>query len=80
MKTKLIVLTAFLLVSCFSFSQFDKMYFHNGKTADVTVIRTEQYNIHFKYANEDALEAVSKVAVEKIVYGKSGREEPVTQK
>lgn len=62
------------------FSQSDKLYLHNGKTLDVTIQKIEQYTIQYKYVNEDAEQVVGKVAVEKIIYGKSGRLEEVSKK
>ena len=52
-----------------------KTIFTKGK-----VIKLEEYTIVFKYDGEDAENTVSKYAVEKIVYGKSGRVEEITEK
>lgn len=73
----------FLLLTlvCFSsFAQVDKIYKHNGETVDGKVIRLDEYTITFKYDGEDAENTISKYAVEKIVYGKTGRVEEVTEK
>ena len=80
MKTKLSLLVCLLFVSYFSFAQSDKLFLHNGKTLDVVVVKSEQYVITYKYVNEDAEQTVGKVAVEKVIYGKSGREEAITKK
>jgi sRNA-binding regulator protein Hfq len=61
-------------------AQNDKIYLHNGKSIEGTVVRVAEFTVIFKYANEDAEETVGKYAVAKIVYGKSGREEKVTDK
>ncbi|HVX26474.1 MAG TPA: hypothetical protein VHB70_09050 [Parafilimonas sp.] len=61
-------------------AQNDKIYMHNGKVIDGTVVQIGDFTLVFKYANEDAEQTVSKYAVEKIIYGKSGREEKVTDK
>ena len=68
----------FLLVINFVSGQNDKIYKHNGETVEGTVVRLDEYTITFKYLNEDAENVVGKYAIEKIVYGKSGRIEEVT--
>ena len=78
MKNLLFVLSLFISVA--AFSQNDKIYMHNGKTIEGTVVRVAEFTLIFKYANEDAEQTVGKYAVEKIVYSKSGREEKVTDK
>jgi sRNA-binding regulator protein Hfq len=78
MKNLLFVLSLFISVA--AFSQDDKIYMHNGKAVEGTVVRVAEFTVIFKYANEDAEQTVGKYAVEKIVYGKSGREEKVTDK
>lgn len=78
MKKLLFVLLSFISVS--AFAQNDKIYMHNGKTIEGNVVRVAEFTVVFKYANEDAEQTVGKYAVEKIVYGKSGREEEVTEK
>src|SRR5437867_11513279 len=69
-----------LLVSVAALSQNDKISMHNGKIIEGTVIRVAEFTIVFKYANEDAEQTVGKYAVEKIIYGKSSREEKITDK
>jgi sRNA-binding regulator protein Hfq len=78
MKKLLFILTLFFSVA--AFAQNDKIYLHNGKNIEGTVVRVAEFTIVFKYANEDAEQTVGKYTVEKIVYGKSGREEEVTEK
>jgi sRNA-binding regulator protein Hfq len=78
MKNLLFVLSLFISVA--AFSQNDKIYMHNGETIEGTVVRVAEFTLIFKYANEDAEQTVGKYAVEKIVYGKSGREEKITDK
>lgn len=70
----------FLSVVNFVSGQSDKIYKHSGETVEGTVVRLDEYTITFKYANEDAENVVGKYAIEKIVYGKSGRTEEVTEK
>ena len=52
----------------------------HGEVVDGKVIKLEEYTIIFKYDGEDAENTISKYAVEKVVYGKSGRVEEVTEK
>lgn len=61
-------------------AQVDKIYKHSGETIDGQVIRVEEYTITFKYDGEDAENTLGKYAIEKIVYGKSGRVEEVSEK
>ena len=78
MKNFLLLAVAFLGFA--ANAQVDKIYKHNGETVDGKVIKLEEYTIVFKYDGEDAENTLSKYAVEKIVYGKSGRVEEVTEK
>lgn len=79
-KMKKLLLMAVMLVSVAVTAQADKIYKHNGETVEGKVIRNEEYVIVFKYDGEDAENSMSKYAIEKIVYGKSGRTESVTEK
>lgn len=67
-------------ISTWAFSQSDKLFLHNGKTIDGNVVRNTEFTVVYKYVNEDAEQTISKYAVDKIVYGKSGRTETVTPK
>ena len=60
-------------------AQTDKMYRHNGETANVKVIKVGEFTITFSYAGETAQEVISKYAVAKIEYA-SGRTEEITEK
>lgn len=44
------------------------------------VLRVEEYTIVFVYDGEEAENTIGKYAIEKVVYGKSGRTEDVTEK
>lgn len=79
MKKFILLLTFFAGVSVAN-AQVDKIYKHNGETVNGKVIKLEEFTIIFKYDGEDAENTLSKYAVEKIVYGKSGRTEEVTEK
>ncbi len=73
----LLVLTFGLNVS---YAQVDVITKHNGETVNGKVVKLEEFTIVFKYDGEDAENTISKYAVEKIVYGKSGRVEEITEK
>jgi sRNA-binding regulator protein Hfq len=61
-------------------AQTDQIFKHSGETVSGKVIRVEEYTVVFKYDGEDAENTISKYAVEKVVYGKSGRVEEMTEK
>jgi sRNA-binding regulator protein Hfq len=61
-------------------AQVDKIHKHNGEVVEGKVIKLEEYTIVFKYDGEDAENTIGKYAIEKIVYGKTGRVEEVTEK
>ena len=61
-------------------AQVDKIYKHNGEVVEGKVIRLDEYTVIFKYDGEDAENTFGKYAIEKIVYGKTGRVEEVTEK
>ncbi|WP_276975119.1 hypothetical protein [Flavobacterium filum] len=77
---KKIIFMALILVSAITSAQVDKIYKHNGEVVEGKVIKLEEYTIIFKYDGEDAENTVGKYAVQKIVYGKTGRVEDVTEK
>jgi sRNA-binding regulator protein Hfq len=73
----------FLVVAMIGFAanaQADKIYKHNGEVVDGKVVRLDEYTVIFKYDGEDAENTIGKYAIEKIVYGKTGRVEEVTEK
>lgn len=75
------LLVAILMITGFAASaQNDKIYLHNGKTVEGSIVRVAEFTIIFKYANEDAEQTVGKYSVAKIVYGKSNREEEISEK
>ncbi|MCB0445344.1 MAG: hypothetical protein KDC68_06795, partial [Gelidibacter sp.] len=78
MKKSLFI--AFMLTVTFVNAQVDQIFKHNGETVKGKVIRVEEYTITFVYDGEDAEYTIGKYAVEKIIYGKSGRVEEVTDK
>jgi sRNA-binding regulator protein Hfq len=78
---KKIILTVALIFSvAFANAQADVITKHNGEVVKGKVIRLEEYTVVFKYDGEDAENTIGKYAVEKIVYGKTGRVEEVTEK
>lgn len=77
---KKIILVALFFAINFAHAQVDQIFKHNGETVNGKVIKLEEYTIVFKYDGEDAENVISKYAVQKIIYGKSGRVEDVTEK
>jgi len=61
-------------------AQLDKIYKHSGEVVDGKVIRLDEFTITFKYDGEDAENTIGKYAVEKIIYGKTKRQEDITEK
>ena len=61
-------------------AQVDKIYKHSGEVVNGKVMRLDEYTVVFKYDGEDAENTIGKYAIEKIVYGKTGRVEDVTEK
>ena len=78
MKKFLLLAVAFLGFA--ANAQVDKIYKHNGEVVDGKVVKLEEYTVIFKYDGEDAENTIGKYAIEKIVYGKTGRVEEVTEK
>lgn len=74
------ILAALLFVTTFTYGQVDTIFLHNSKTVGGSVVKLSEFTVIFKYVNEDAEQTVSKYAVEKIIYGKSGRTENVSSK
>jgi sRNA-binding regulator protein Hfq len=77
---KKLMLLLVVLVSGLINAQVDKIYKHNGEVVDGKVVKLEEYTIVFKYDGEDAENTIGKYAIEKIVYGKTGRVEQITDK
>lgn len=77
---KVMLLLAVLFGLNSAIAQVDVITKHNGEVVKGKVIKLEEFTIIFKYDGEDAENTLSKYAVEKIVYGKSGRVEEVTEK
>jgi len=77
---KIILLLAVVLSTTSIFAQVDVITKHSGEIVKGKVIRVDEYTVTFKYDGEDAENSIGKYAIEKIVYGKSGRVENVTDK
>lgn len=77
---KFILLVAMVISSTAIFAQSDVITKHSGETVKGKVLRVDEYVVVFKYDGEDAENAIGKYAIEKVVYGKSGRVEEVTEK
>lgn len=61
-------------------AQVDQITKHSGEVVKGKVVKLEEFTVIFKYDGEDAENTISKYAIEKIVYGKSGRVEEITEK
>ncbi|MFH4964481.1 hypothetical protein V8G69_05700 [Gaetbulibacter sp. M235] len=70
----------FTLVTTLMSAQVDKIFKHNGETVEGKVIRLEEYTVDFVYEGEVAENTIGKYAIEKIIYGSSGRVEEITEK
>jgi sRNA-binding regulator protein Hfq len=77
---KKLLLSALILLGLTVNAQSDKIFKHSGETVSGKVVKVEEYTVVFKYDGEDAENTISKYAVEKVVYGKSGRTEEMTEK
>jgi len=77
---KIIFVFAMFIAGISANAQVDIITKHSGEIVKGKVIKVEEYTIVYKYDGEDAENTISKYAVEKIVYGKSGRVEEVTEK
>lgn len=69
-----------MLMVAFVNAQNDKIFKHSGEEVEGKVIRLEEYTVVFVYEGETAENTLGKYAIEKIVYGSSGRVEEVTEK
>ena len=79
MKNFLLLITVFFGIITAN-AQSDVITKHNGEIVKGKVVKVEEYTVVFKYDGEDAENTLSKYAIQKIVYGKSGRVEDVTEK
>ena len=77
---KIILLFALAFSFGIANAQVDTIYKHSGETVEGKVLRLDEYTVVFKYDGEDAENTIGKYAVEKIVYGKTKRQEDVTEK
>lgn len=82
MRTLALSFFALLLSTAFAgtvSAQTDKLFRHNGETANVKIIKVGEFTITYSYVNETAQQVISKYAVAKIEYA-SGRIEEITEK
>jgi sRNA-binding regulator protein Hfq len=79
-KMKKFLLLAVAFLGFAANAQVDKIYKHSGEVVEGKVLRLDEYTVVFKYDGEDAENTFGKYAIEKIVYGKTGRVEEVTEK
>lgn len=76
---KVILLLALFITSMVN-AQVDVITKHSGEIVKGKVVKLEEYTVVYKYDGEDAENSIGKYAIEKIVYGKSGRVEEITDK
>lgn len=79
MKQIFLVLALFFGITQVN-AQVDVISKHCGEVVKGKVVRIEEYVIVFKYDGEDAENSIGKYAIEKVVYGKSGRVQEITEK
>jgi hypothetical protein len=77
---KIILLLSLIFTSAVVSAQTDAITKHSGEIVNGKVLRVDEYTVVFKYDGEDAENSLGKYAIEKIVYGKSGRVEEITEK
>lgn len=75
-----VLFMAFAIMPILVSGQSDMIYLHNGKTIQGKVNKTSEQTVLFTYEGEDAEQTLGKYAIAKIVYGKSGREQEVSEK
>jgi len=68
------------LTTSLIFAQVDVITKHSGEVVKGKVLRVDEYTVVFVYDGEDAENSIGKYAIEKVVYGKSGRVEDITEK
>ena len=77
---KKITLFAICLIGTTAFGQIDKIYKHSGEVIEGKVNRLTEFTVEFAYDGEDAIQSLSRYAVNKIYYGKSTRIEDISEK
>lgn len=77
---KIVLILALIFGAIQVNAQVDVITKHSGEVVNGKVVRVEEYVVVFKYDGEDAENSIGKYAIEKVVYGKSGRVEEMTEK
>jgi len=77
---KIVLILALIFGATQVNAQVDVITKHSGEVVNGKVVRVEEYVVVFKYDGEDAENSIGKYAIEKVVYGKSGRVEEMTEK
>lgn len=81
MRTKIVSCLVLSFLFCFKgFCQLDSIYFHKGEVKVVNVTKIGEQTVTYKYPNEETENDVSKYALQKVVIGKSGRVENMSDK
>lgn len=61
-------------------AQSDQIFLHNGEEISGSVLKIAEYTVTFTYEGEAAEQVLGKYAVDKIIYGSSGRVQEVSDK
>jgi hypothetical protein len=79
-KLKTLVAATLIMLGATSaaYADGDVIYLHNGQEVKGKVYRVTEKTVVFSYENEDVEQAYGKWAVDKVVFGKSGRVQNVT--
>ncbi|MGB3452225.1 MAG: hypothetical protein WBA59_00205 [Moheibacter sp.] len=72
--------TLIMLFSISVSAQSDQIFLHNGQEISGKVLKVAEHTVTFTYDGEDAEQTLGKYAVQKVVYGKSGREQVVSDR
>lgn len=72
--------TLIMLFSITVSAQSDQIFLHNGQEISGKVLKVAEHTVTFTYDGEDAEQTLGKYAVQKVVYGKSGREQSVSDR
>lgn len=72
--------TLIMLFSITVSAQSDQIFLHNGQEISGKVLKVAEHTVTFTYDGEDAEQTLGKYAVQKVIYGKSGREQSVSDR
>lgn len=80
-RRTLLAAVALMLSSAFNVhAQADSIYLHSGQVIGGKVLKVAEKTLTFSYMEEDAQQTLGKYAVRKVVFGKSGRVQELSDK